>query len=344
MRARGTDWALAVLVACLLVSGALTLLAGAPGQAWVFEVHDVLGFAIAALLVIKLRRVAGRVLARPDRTMAAGVIGTGLVGAALGSGWLWASGETPALAGYTLLSWHGVLGAALVAAVGWHMAVRAKRLRRRDISDRRQFLIAAGMGASALLVARGQRTAEGVLGLRGARRRFTGSYEAASFAGNAFPTTSWVADNPRPIDSGRYRLAVSGLVGRELSLPLSELTRMGELTATLDCTGGFYSTQRWQGISLEQLLEPAGVLGRARHVRFVSVTGYRWSFALADADRLLLATHVGGEPLSHAHGAPLRLVAPFARGFQWVKWVERVDLLDHPDYGAPASTLLSSFS
>jgi DMSO/TMAO reductase YedYZ molybdopterin-dependent catalytic subunit len=58
----------------------------------------------------------------------------------------------------------------------------------------------------------------------------------------------------------------------------------------------------------------------------------------------MLATHVGEEQLSHAHGAPVRLVAPGVRGFQWVKWVERIELLDHPDYGAPASTLLSSFS
>jgi DMSO/TMAO reductase YedYZ molybdopterin-dependent catalytic subunit len=75
-----------------------------------------------------------------------------------------------------------------------------------------------------------------------------------------------------------------------------------------------------------------------------SRTGYRWSFALEDARMLLLATHVGGDQLSHDHGAPVRLVVPDARGFQWVKWVERIELLDHPDYGAPTSTLLSGFS
>jgi DMSO/TMAO reductase YedYZ molybdopterin-dependent catalytic subunit len=76
----------------------------------------------------------------------------------------------------------------------------------------------------------------------------------------------------------------------------------------------------------------------------VSVTGYRWSFALEDASRLMLATHVGGEPLSHDHGAPVRLVAPGSRGFEWVKWVQRIELLEDPDYGAPASTVWSSFT
>ncbi|MFW6265821.1 MAG: molybdopterin-dependent oxidoreductase, partial [Halanaeroarchaeum sp.] len=43
-----------------------------------------------------------------------------------------------------------------------------------------------------------------------------------------------------------------------------------------------------------------------------------------DAREALLATHVGGERLTHGHGFPLRLVAPDRRGYQWVKWVEEV--------------------
>ena len=77
-------------------------------------------------------------------------------------------------------------------------------------------------------------------------------------------------------------------------------------------------------------------------MRVISRTGYRWSFGLHDARALLLATHVGGEPLSHGHGAPCRLVAPGRRGFQWVKWVERIEVHDDPDPGAVASTVWSS--
>ena len=47
----------------------------------------------------------------------------------------------------------------------------------------------------------------------------------------------------------------------------------------------------------------------------------------------LLATHAGGDPLSHGHGRPLRLVAPDRRGFQWVKWVESVEVRTAPDPG-----------
>jgi DMSO/TMAO reductase YedYZ molybdopterin-dependent catalytic subunit len=52
---------------------------------------------------------------------------------------------------------------------------------------------------------------------------------------------------------------------------------------------------------------------------------------------------VTGAPLTHDHGAPVRLVVPGARGFQWVKWVTRVELRRDPDLTAPLSTLWSSF-
>jgi DMSO/TMAO reductase YedYZ molybdopterin-dependent catalytic subunit len=178
------------------------------------------------------------------------------------------------------------------------------------------------------------------LGLAGRRRRFTGSYEAGSFSGNEFPATSWVADRPRPLRGGGWTLAVDG----RLALSAAELDRGDELVATLDCTGGFYSTQRWRGVRLGRLIDEAGSAPDVAHVRVISRTGYRWSFGLEHARGLLLATHVGGEALSHRHGAPCRLVVPGRRGFEWVKWVDRVELHEDPDPGAAASTVWSSFT
>jgi cytochrome b561 len=345
--ARGTDWGLAALAALLIATGVLTLFEGSSPDAWVFAAHDVLGAAIAVLVVVKLARVWSRIRApqRWDNRTAWGVSAAALVVATLVSGWLWSAGANGTIAGYSLLGWHDALGALLAVLVLVHMLLRAKPLRGRDVTHRRQFLTAAGIGAGSLLAWRTQRPLLALLQLRGANRRFTGSYEAGSFAGNAFPTTSWVADSPRPIALDTYRLSVTGLVATELELALADLPPRDELVATLDCTGGFYSTQRWRGTLLSRILEQAPPdRNRARHLSVVSRTGYRWSFALADASRLLLATHIGDEALSHEHGAPMRLVAPGSRGFQWVKWVQRVEVLENPDYGAPASTLWSSFT
>ena len=38
------------------------------------------------------------------------------------------------------------------------------------------------------------------------------------------------------------------------------------------------------------------------------------------------AKHVGGELLTHVHGAPLRAVVPSRRGWFWVKWLTRIEV------------------
>src|SRR3954468_18254246 len=285
-----------------------SLFAASPGEAWVFVVHDVLAFVLTGLLVVKMRRVWRRLFGPDDwdRLVKPGVIATALVAAALVSGWVWSGGRRGSLAGFTLLSWHLVLGWALTAAVALHAFIRRRRLRAVDLADRRQFLLAAGGILGAMALYRVQRPVSALLGLRSAHRRFTGSYESASFEGNAFPTTSWVADSPRELDQSSYRLVVTGLVDNELSIPLGELSAGHALTATLDCTGGFYSTQHWHGVPLADVIERASPHAKAGHVRVVSHTGYRWSFALRAAPKLRLPPQVGGEPLSHEHGAPVR--------------------------------------
>jgi molybdopterin-dependent oxidoreductase-like protein protein len=316
---RGTDWSLAALVALLAVSGGLTLFGGG----WVFVVHDLAGFALGGVLVWKLRRVWRRI-----GTRRASLIALLFVALTLLTGIAWSSAIKPTAFGYNPLNLHSVLGAVLAVAVLTHALQRAKRPRRGDLT-RRQVLASGGVGLGALALWQLQRTP----GLASARRRFTGSYEVASFEGNAFPCTSWVADSPKPLGAATLTFGDRRLTARELDAG-------DELTATLDCTGGFYSTQVWRGTRLDRLLGDAP----GSHVRVISHTGYRWSFDRAEAARLLLATHVGGEPLSHGHGAPVRLVAPGQRGFIWVKWVTRVELHDGPDPGAFASTLWSSFT
>jgi hypothetical protein len=331
---RGTDWSLALLVTAGVATGLATWFAGAPGSTWVFAAHAIAGVSLLVVVVVKLRRVL-------PRLAPASAAALGLVAVVLGSGLAWSNLGSLSIGGFSVLVWHGALGGALAALVLTHALARAKRPRRQDLADRRQFLTAATVGAGALVAWQVQRPLQHMLGLPGAERRFTGSYDAGSFSGNDFPSTSWVSDRPRPRSSG---LRVSGLVRRELGLSAGELARGDELTATLDCTGGFSSTQRWRGVRLGRLLDAAGVEAGARHVRVISRTGYRWSFGLEEARGLLVATHVGDEPLSHGHGAPCRLVAPGRRGFQWVKWVARIEVHADPDPGALASTVLSSFS
>jgi DMSO/TMAO reductase YedYZ molybdopterin-dependent catalytic subunit len=343
MSPRAVDWSLAFCVWALFATGVLTLYTGRQSEAWIFVVHGVLGFVLAVLLVWKLRRVWTRITdsALWDDWTNAGLMALFVVALALGSGWLWSSGWSGfSLGGYNLLGWHMVLGTLLLVVVLMHAVVRRKPLRRRDVRGRREFLLAGAVAAGAFATWRLQNTFTAFVGLRGAKRRFTGSYEMGSFGGNdAFPPTSWVADRPKAVDSA---LRVDGVVDSPLSLSVGELDAGDSITALLDCTSGWYTRQEWRGIRLDRLLARAGVRASARHVRVESVTGYRWSFPIAEASSLLLATHVADEPISHGHGAPARLVAPGRRGFQWVKWVVRVEATEHEDRLAPATTIWSS--
>ena len=109
--------------------------------------------------------------------------------------------------------------------------------------------------------------------------------------GSRGPGTSW-------------RLTVGGAVEREFSLAYDELAADAETTATIDCTGGWYSTQVWRGVAVSDLLARAGPTGAASSVTFTSVTGYYRRFSMDEAAGYLLASHVGGETLSHGHGFP----------------------------------------
>ncbi len=73
----------------------------------------------------------------------------------------------------------------------------------------------------------------------------------------------------------------------------------------------------------------------ARSLLVHAVTGYWVRFPVEEVDELLLATAVGGIPLTPAHGYPVRLVAPGRRGYWWVKWVDRIELSPDPSWWQP---------
>jgi DMSO/TMAO reductase YedYZ molybdopterin-dependent catalytic subunit len=169
-------------------------------------------------------------------------------------------------------------------------------------------------------------------------RRFTGSYEYGSLQPAQLPVTQWIADTVPVIDPAGWRLTIrAGAVTRGWTY--DELLAFDDqVRATLDCTGGFYSTQDWSGVWLSRLLEssPSTLAGEGRgggaslHVR--SFTGYDRRFALRDAGRLLVATRLGGAALEPGHGFPVRLVAPDRRGYWWVKWVTAISMDDLPTW------------
>src|SRR2546429_479094 len=347
MSPRLTDWSLALAAALAFVTGIVSLLSGLPQEWFIFALHGIVGIWLLLLLWGKLQRVWPRLI-RPrrwDHRTVYGLLALLFVTLALGSGIWWVGGGEWYFAGFNLLNWHIGLGIVLTAFILFHMFARAKRLRKRDMAGRRHALHLGALLLGSVALWPGQQLPERAQNLPGARRRFTGSQEIGSYSGNAFPTSSWVADQPHPINVQTWRLSLGGAIAMPRDFSYDELVAVSDgLEATLDCTGGFYSTQRWRGVRLDRLLAPAGVRDGASHVRVVSHTGYPWTWSLDDAPRPCLPPHAGDGPLPHDPGAPVRLVAPDPRGFQGVKWVTRLELHDGPDPGAIASTVWSSFT
>jgi len=231
---------------------------------------------------------------------------------------------------------HALLGIALLALLAWHALYMRFVFRIPSAVDRRAFLRLAASAFVGVVVWRAAERSLVDLGLPGARRRFTGSYETGSFTG-VFPAVTWLLDDPPPIDAEEWRLVIEGFVERPLTLTYRQLETLAHrhVTATLDCTGGWYTTQEWRGVTVSHLLAEAGLRPEARSVTVATASGYARRFSIEQARGYILATHVAGQPLDHGHGFPLRLVAVDHRGFNWVKWITRIRVNDTSEVWQP---------
>ncbi|HEY1929349.1 MAG TPA: molybdopterin-binding protein [Caulobacteraceae bacterium] len=142
-----------------------------------------------------------------------------------------------------------------------------------------------------------------------------------------------------------WRLAVEGLVRRPVLLSLEQLKSMPARTQITrhDCVEGWSAIGQWTGVQLARVLALASPLPQARYVVFrcaddLGGTGddrglYYESIDFFDAyhPQTILAYDMNGQPLSVAHGAPLRLRVERQLGYKQAKYVMRIQLVDRID-------------
>lgn len=141
---------------------------------------------------------------------------------------------------------------------------------------------------------------------------------------------------------GGYRLEVSGLVDRPLSLSLDEIRNMAARTQVTrhDCVEGWSCIAKWTGTPLTLVLDQAGVKANARYVMFEcfdtmeeSFTGpvkYYESIDLIDArhPQTILAYGLNGQTLPVQNGAPLRVRVERQLGYKMAKYIRAIRLTD----------------
>jgi DMSO/TMAO reductase YedYZ molybdopterin-dependent catalytic subunit/drug/metabolite transporter superfamily protein YnfA len=324
MPRRLANLALLAAIATLLVSGIVAWLLPETAAGALYVAHRFAGIGLVVALVWKYA-IARRSLRR--RGFRGGGVGIALLTtiatvATVGLGLAWTAGlvsfDRPL--DYSALNLHVIAGLALGALVVAHTLLRGEsRPALVTLAGRR-----AALRGLALLAASFVATV--ALDQLALAKRATGSRHAGSFTGNAFPVTIWSLDSVPAIDLGTWRLRVRGTNRRPLELSYADLAALPrrEAAVVLDCTGGWWSEQVWSGVALMDVFARSGMAEAATRVEVISLTGHRWTFDRSEAERAILATHVGGEPLSAGHGYPLRLVAPSLRGFLWIKWVGEV--------------------
>lgn len=166
---------------------------------------------------------------------------------------------------------------------------------------------------------------------------------------------------PTEINVDSFRLAVIGHVDTPLSLTLRDIVDglpKFELAAVNQCSGnsrgftepsvagaqwanGAMGNAKWLGVRLKDVLSRAGVRAGARQVRFSGmdepvVAGapkFMKSLSLDHAQdgEVMIAYAMNGEQLPVLNGFPLRLVVPGWFSTYWVKMLDRIEVLDHPD-------------
>ena len=153
------------------------------------------------------------------------------------------------------------------------------------------------------------------------------------------------------VDLATYRLKVSGLVNKPLTLSLDEIRKIGtaELLFGFECSGnrrplqGLCGNGRWTGVPLKAILDRAGLKPQAHEVVFFGAdrgkeevefrtnkfeveqqygrSMTREQVLTSDA---FLAHALNGEPLTKHQGSPLRLLVPGWYGMANVKWLDQI--------------------
>lgn len=135
------------------------------------------------------------------------------------------------------------------------------------------------------------------------------------------------------VDPATWKLTLSGAGGTAVDFSHVRILEMPALErkVLMICPGVFANIGLWKGISIQTLLHAAGFKGKAAAVILSGPKGsytktQRFPMEDIRSDRVFLAYQVNGKALPQKHGFPLRAVAEGYYGYDWVKYVDRIEI------------------
>ncbi len=227
--------------------------------------------------------------------------------------------------------------------------------------DRRQFMVRVG-GASALLTVVGaglgafigNRPGTGQVAGEAAGAPGTAVGDALpNFADNMQPAAGTrpeytpldkhyridISSRPPVIDSGEWRLEVTGLVDNPVSLSLGDLYDKFERVdrfITLSCIsnrigGTLISTTKWSGFRMSDFLALVKPQADAVALKITGADNFD-EYVMLDVinadERIMFAYEWDDQPLKQKHGFPLRIYIPDRYGMKQPKWIESIEFVD----------------
>jgi DMSO/TMAO reductase YedYZ molybdopterin-dependent catalytic subunit len=170
---------------------------------------------------------------------------------------------------------------------------------------------------------------------------FTSAF--SQMLGNLFPVGGWriytISGSMPMFDPSSYQLEVTGLVRKPRTFTYDELRALPQShqVSTFHCvTGWTVKNVRWSGVRFDHILDLVEPLPGAKALRFDSLeVPYNDSLTLRQVGlhNVMLALDMDGQPLSRPHGSPARVVIPEMYGYKGVKWLTKIELMDHQPSG-----------
>lgn len=138
------------------------------------------------------------------------------------------------------------------------------------------------------------------------------------------------------VDIEKYRLVIDGLVDNQKEYKYEELQDIDHIkkVITLNCVTGWSVKAMWEGIPLKVLFDEIEIKSNANTVIFYSPDGYSTSLPLSYIidNNIMIADKVNDLQLPPEQGFPFQLIAEQKYGYKWIRWINRIELSDDPEF------------